>query len=474
MYTCKNCGNKVPEGNKFCGVCGTPVQNNGTSLKSERKIIEDYAELKNSSKTFKRKRKKPIIVWIILGIIIAFALIFSILKFKNSSLNPFIKTLSIADFIEDPIFEGINEEGTLDKDSLKLNRDMLEEKLREKLGEDASFSVSDILDNITFIVNPNSKLKNGDKITVIAQIRNKENLQDSLGIRFTNTSKEFTIKDLKELLTVDPFDGFKPKFKGISPKLKIKITSKKLQGDNPLERALGSASEYYDIYRDGKKLDDDQYVKIGDEIKFVFNQDGIDRLHEYAYKPSNLEKEYKITNKDARSYILTKEELDPAFFEKIKDQAYSIVKSDLASRNNADTPVYSGLYFLTPKETGLNSGGIFSDYNVPVMYLVYSYNVESYDEVKKEYTAVEVSNFLVDKIDTPETTDEEEEEETEDEGEKIKSEVSTDNSKPEQIIDYKNINKVYGRYETMDELKLDQVESKLKDYNYEVYDGATK
>lgn len=106
------------------------------------------------------------------------------------------------------------------------------------------------------------------------------------------------------------------------------------------------------------------------------------------------------------------------------------------------------------------------------MYLVYSYNVESYDEVKKEYTAVEVSNFLVDKIDTPESRDEEEE--TEDEGEKIKSEVSTDNSKPEQIIDYKNINKVYGRYETMDELKLDQVESKLKDYNYEVYDGATK
>lgn len=318
MYTCKNCGNKVPEGNKFCGVCGTPVQNNETSLKSERKIIEDYTELKKSSKTFKRKRKKPIIVWIILGIIIAFALIFSILKFKNSSLNPFIKTLSIADFIEDPIFEGINEEGTLDKDSLKLNRDMLEEKLKEKLGEDASFSVSDILDNITFIVNPNSKLKNGDKITVIAQIRNKENLQDSLGIRFTNTSKEFTIKDLKELLTVDPFDGFKPKFKGISPKLKIKITSNKLQGDNPLERALGSASEYYDIYRDGKKLDDDQYVKIGDEIKFGFNQDGIDRLHEYAYKPSNLEKEYKITNKDARSYILTKKRTRPRLLRKNK------------------------------------------------------------------------------------------------------------------------------------------------------------
>lgn len=473
MYTCKNCGNKVPEGNKFCGVCGTPVQMN-TSSNNERRIIENYDELKNSSKTFKRKRKTPTLVWIILGVIIAFALIFSILKFKNSSLNPFVKTLSIADFIEDPVFEGINEEGTLDTDSLKLNRDMLEEKLREKLGEDASFSVSDIVDSITFLVNPNNKLKNDDKVTVIAQIRNIENLQDSLGIRFTNTSKEFTVEGLQEVLEVDPFDGFKPKFTGISPKLKVKITNKKLQGDNPLERALGSARDYYDIYKDGKLLDDDQYVKIGDEIKFVFNQEGIDRLHEYAYKPSNLEKEYKITNKDARSYILTKEELDPDFFEKIKDQAYSIVKSDLASRNNADTPVYSGLYFLTPKETGLSSGGIFSDYNVPVMYLVYSYNVESSGEVKKEYTAVEVSNFLVDKIDTPESKDEEETDETEDEGEKIKSEVSTDNSKPDQIIDYKNISKVYGRYETMDELKLDQVESKLKDYNYEVYDGATK
>ena len=469
MYKCKKCGNMVPEGNKFCGVCGTNVEERENN---QRIIIEDYDDFSKKGKSFNSKKPNPKL-WLILGVALALIAVFILIKLKNSDLNPLVKTISISDFIEDPMFEGIDGEGTLDQDSIEFNRDMLEEKLREKLGEDKDINVSEIIDNFTFSVNPIEKLSNGDKVTVIVEMRNKKNIQDNLGVKFTNPSREFKVIGLKELYSIDPFDGFKPKFTGISPKLKIKITNSKLKVGSKLEQALGSASGYYDVYIDGKLMDEDEDVKIGDNIKFKLNQDGIDRLHENAYKPSVLEKEYKVTNKDARAYIVSKEELDKEFFNKIKDQAQSIVKSDLASRNNADNPNYEGFYFLTPKESGWNSSGLFESYNIPVMYLVYSYNVEKSDETAKEYTAVEVINFLIDKVDG-DLVDEEDDEDTADEKEKIKSEVSSNEQKPEQIIDYENIKKVYGSYKTLDELKLDQVESKLKDYNYEAYDGLIK
>ena len=468
MYKCKKCGNNVPEGNKFCGVCGTKVEDN---RENQRIIIEDYDDFEKRGKSFNQKNSKPKL-WLILGIALALIAIFIIIKVKNSDSNPMVKTISISDFIEEPIFEGNDEEGTLDQDSLKINRDMLEDKLREKLGEDKDINVSEIIDNFTLSADPIEKLTNGDTVTVMVEMRNKENIQDHLGIRFTNPSREFKVIGLKDLFSLDPFDGFKPKFTGISPKLEIKITNTKLKVGSKLEQALGSAGGYYDVYRDGKLLNEDEDVKIGDNITFKFNQDGIDRLHENAYKPSVLEKEYKVTNKDARAYIVSKEELDTDFFNKIKDQAQSIVKSDLASRNNSDNPNYEGFYFLTPKESGWSSSGLFENYNIPVMYLVYSYNVEKSDKTVKEYTAVEVIKFLEDKIEDNSLEDEETDENETDEKEKIKSEVSSNEEKPEQIIDYENIKKVYGSYKTLDELKLDLVESKLKDYSYEAYDGV--
>ena len=459
----------VPEGNKFCGVCGTKVEEKHEN--NQRIIIEDYDDFSKKGKSFNNKKPNPKL-WLILGVVLALIAVFILIKLKNSDLNPLVKTISISNFIEDPMFEGIDGEGTLDQDSIEFNRDMLEDKLREKLGEDKDINVSEIIDNFTFSVDPIEKLSNGDKVTVIVEMRNKKNIQDNLGVKFTNPSREFKVIGLKELYSIDPFDGFKPKFTGISPKLKIKITNSKLKVGSKLEQALGSASGYYDVYIDGKLMDEDEDVKIGDNIKFKLNQDGIDRLYDNAYKPSVLEKEYKVTNKDARAYIVSKEELEEEFFNKIKDQAQSIVKSDLASNNNSDNPNYEGFYFLTPKESGWNSRGLFANYNIPVMYLVYSYNVEKSDETVKEYTAVEVIKFLEDKIEDNSVEDEETDENETDEKEKIKSEVSSNEQKPEQIIDYEDIKKVYGSYKTLDELKLDLVESKLKDYSYGAYDGV--
>lgn len=62
-------------------------------------------------------------------------------------------------------------------------------KLEELLGEDEYVSASEIASNFVFVADPIEDLSNGDTVTVVVEIRNKENIQDNLGIRFTSPNR---------------------------------------------------------------------------------------------------------------------------------------------------------------------------------------------------------------------------------------------------------------------------------------------
>lgn len=151
-------------------------------------------------------------------------------------------------------------------------------------------------------------------------MRNKENYQNDLGVRFTNPNRNYQVIGLNELFEQDPFVGFQPVFSGISPKLRVEIKNIKLQDNSPLEEFLGFADRYYDVYRDGKLLEDDTDLAIGDELTFQFNETGVHELHKNAHKPERSELEYTITTADAASYIVSKNELQEEFFEEIRGQ----------------------------------------------------------------------------------------------------------------------------------------------------------
>ena len=381
MYICKNCKNEVHEGNKFCGSCGTPVDidNNLEEKSPEKKeaekiIIKDFDDIKNKGKTFnqrnKTSKKKIIIPLAILGVL---AIVFLVLKFDDKTeSNPFVKTINISSFINEPVYEGNDGEGVVDRSSLYLDEKILQKKLEELLGEDEYVSASEIASNFVFVADPIEDLSNGDTVTVVVEIRNKENIQDNLGIRFTSPNREFKVIGLKDFFTVDPFDGFVPEFSGISPKVSVKISNSKLEGNATLEKLLSSTSNYYDIYKDGKLLEDEGNLKIGDTVTFKFNQKGIEKLHEKSYKPSVLEKEFTITETDVSSYIISKDELEDKFYDEIKTQAEAIMKAYLASKGSSNIPKYEGMYFLTPKDNGWQRRGTWNEYNIPTMHLVYS------------------------------------------------------------------------------------------------------
>lgn len=455
MYTCKKCGSQVPEGNKFCGSCGCPVEETSQDQGQKKIIINDFDQIKNKGQTFDKRKKSgkikfilPLIALLVIGLVVL------IPKLTNKEeVNPFVKTLNVSNFINEPVFVGNDGEGVVDTDSLYIDENLLEKKLDELLGEDKYISTSEIASNFVLTAEPIEDLKNGDTVTVLVEMRNKENIQDSLGIRFTSPNRDFKVVGLKDFFTIDPFDGFVPEFSGISPKVRVDISNSKIEGNTNLEKYLGSARYYYDIYKDGKIIDDDKSLEIGDKIVFKFNQEGIDRLHENSYKPSVLEKEHTISQADVPSYITSMDQVEDRFFEEIKTQANSIMKAYLASRGNAEEPKYLGCYFLTPKANGWQQSG-WSGYKIPVMHLIYSYQYHGYDdEVEDRFCSIKVYNFINEKIDLgpDETLDPE--------------------TKAEQTINYDNIEKISRDYDSLEELFLDLIESNLEYYTYENTEG---
>lgn len=464
MYICKNCKNGVPEGNKFCGSCGTQVDtvDNLEEQRQEKKepeniIIEDIDTMKEKGRTFNQKKKvgkKKVILRI--AIVTVLALVFFIIKFTGKAgLNPFVETIHISDFINEPVFEGKDGEGVVDKDSLSLDKNLLQKKLDELLGEGNYVTANEISNNISFSTKPEKPLSNGDTVTVFVKITDK-NLQNKLGIRFTRLDKKFEVADLKPLTKVDPFDGFVPEFSGISPQVSVTVSNSKLEGNNTFDQFLDSTSGYYDIYKDGKILEEGEDLKIGDTVTFKFNQRGIDKLHENAYKPKELEKEYTITVADVPSYITSKDELEDKLLSEIKTHAEAVLKAYLASNKISDRPNYEGMYFLTPKANGWQQRDNWNNYRIPQMQLVYSYQYKDIrDNLITKYASVQVSNFINAKVDLAE------------------GETLDENRKPEQIIDYENIKRFekYNDFETLKDLFLEVVESNIEYYSYEMTEG---
>lgn len=131
---------------------------------------------------------------------------------------------------------------------------------------------------------------------------------------------------LKEFFLEDPFDGFQPVFSGISPKLKVELKNTRLQEHSAIEKYLGLADRYYDVYKDGKLLNQNSDLAIGDVLTFKFNDNGINELHKNAYKPTRLDSEYTITTSDAASFIVSSDELQDVFFKRSRNKQNQSLK----------------------------------------------------------------------------------------------------------------------------------------------------
>ena len=82
MKYCSNCGQPLREGVKVCTNCGTPVRNDGPNYKHSEQRYSHQQPRSNKS-----NKKTWLIVTIVLAIIIALVVIFTIAKNQMSPEN---------------------------------------------------------------------------------------------------------------------------------------------------------------------------------------------------------------------------------------------------------------------------------------------------------------------------------------------------------------------------------------------------
>lgn len=229
MKNCTNCQAPINAGDAFCSKCGAKVQ---VAVKAETKAVafQPKTVQLGPSPTQAPEPKKPKrnIRGILAGIFVLLAVIAVASYFllnRGSS-----DTINLEDYVKLEI-KGNDGEGFIVEKSVSLNKENLDRDIKKKLKADQSktessnYNIDQLVSKVEFSVykgdelidvKERKNLNNHDKITV-KLLYDKSDLENMIpGLHFTGTSVTQEA-DLIPLVGVDPFQGFYPKIKGISP-----------------------------------------------------------------------------------------------------------------------------------------------------------------------------------------------------------------------------------------------------------------
>lgn len=266
---CKKCGNELSENAKFCGKCGTPVDdvqnaaNPGVEpaaggaretapgstdpgipadreskapdwkgqLNEKAGQVRKAAEANDSLKKLKSHAtgNRKVIAIAAAAACVIFIVIVVAMNMK--------KTVNLNDYVEVE-FSGYDTQG---KVTASIDEDALGAKIAEvgKIpdasdeyalwdGIDPSDTFDIILayfgsDVIDVEVTPAEGLSNGDEVTV--NIVYNEQLGEKLGVKFKAESEKFTVEGLEEAESVDPFADVTIEYEGVAPDLTVNIVN---------------------------------------------------------------------------------------------------------------------------------------------------------------------------------------------------------------------------------------------------------
>ena len=239
-------------------------------------------------------------------------------------------------------------------------------------------------------VKERKNLNNHDKITV-KLLHDKSDLENMIpGLHFTGTSVTQEA-DLIPLVGVDPFKGFYPKIKGISPNGTLSKPSQ-FEGKD-VEIVAKATAKYgfpFDYYLNGKEVSSNDPIAVGDEIEIRLNESGKNALKENG---QTVEKgkdsiKYKVTLADFEegAYVTSLSKVDEDTQEAISKNVEDAAKAYVADRNYKVLPKFEGMAFATIKD-GVDWGGTF-DSKIPQLIYVYSITNTSYGKTKTSYIVI--------------------------------------------------------------------------------------
>lgn len=385
---CPECGKEIPNDSRFCPECGKPqeamasvtkIRPQGQRVKRQPKPVtpEEAAKIAKRNKMIARAAGGFVGLCLIIGIA-------SALIKPSINLNKYVEISC----------EGYDTVGNaaVSFDTEKFEKDYgkkLSPKGNKKKASSASLAANAFLSNcVDGHLDAESGLSNGDKITYKWNCDDKYALEQ-YGYKLKYEDIEYTVSDLKEAETFDPFEGMEVAFEGISPNGSASIFG---------EPKDAAAQEFrYEI--DNKKE-----LKNGDTItvkaSMYYSDDPIEYcITHYGKIPSSLTKTFTVKGLD--SYIRSMEDVSPEALEQMQNQASDVYYSGIAQNweegEELKSFTYLGSYLLTTK----SSDGYRNTDNI--CYLVYRVDVEdsysnesdSYDEINSIYWYIAYYNLLV-------------------------------------------------------------------------------
>ena len=160
--------------------------------------------------------------------------------------------------------------------NISFNKDNLQ-VYRELYGNTGKSAANDLLKYISVGLNKNDKLSNGDAIEVVWQI-NDEKIETYFNVNYTCSPQVFTVTDLPEAKTFDPFENLKVNFSSIAPYGVVNVYS------------------YEYLHRGSYELSKKDGLSNGDIITVTYNCKTIaDMIESYGEYPSCYEKTYIVS-----------------------------------------------------------------------------------------------------------------------------------------------------------------------------------
>ena len=403
MKNCTNCQAPINAGDAFCSKCGAKVQ---VAVKAETKAVafQPKTVQLGPSPTQAPEPKKPKrnIRGILAGIFVLLAVIAVASYFllnRGSS-----DTINLEDYVKLEI-KGNDGEGFIVEKSVSLNKENLDRDIKKKLKADQSktessnYNIDQLVSKVEFSVykgdelidvKERKNLNNHDKITV-KLLYDKSDLENMIpGLHFTGTSVTQEA-DLIPLVGVDPFQGFYPKIKGISPNGTLSKPSQ-FEGKD-VEIVAKETAKYgfpFDYYLNGNEVSSNDPIAVGDEIEIRLNESGKNALKEngQTVEKGKDSMKYKVTLADFEegAYVTSLSKVDEDTQEAISKNVEDAAKAYVADRNYKVLPKFEGMAFAAIKD-GVDWGGTF-DSKIPQLIYVYSITNTSYGKTKTSYIVI--------------------------------------------------------------------------------------
>ena len=403
MKNCTNCQAPINAGDAFCSKCGAKVQ---VAAQAEPKAVAFQPKTvqlgPSPTQAPAPKKTKKNIKGILAGIFIFLAVLtvagYFLLNRSSSD------TINLEDYVKLK-FEGNDGEGYIIEKSVSLNKVNLDRDIKKKLeaegsnAESSNYNIDQLVSKVEFSVykgdelisvKDRKNLNNHDKITV-KLLYDKSDLENMIpGLHFTGTSVTQEA-DLIPLVGIDPFKGFYPKIKGISPNGSLSKPSK-YEGKD-LEIIAKATANYgfpFDYYLNGKEVSSNDPIAVGDEIEIRLNESGKNALKKegQTVEKGKDSKKYKVTLADFEegAYVTSLSKVDEDTQEAISKNVEDAAKAYAADRNYKDLPKFEGMAFAAIKD-GVDWGGTF-DSKIPQLVYVYSITNTSYGKSKTSYFVI--------------------------------------------------------------------------------------